>query len=182
MNILREMVSWGKSIALAIAVAVLLNVFVIQPTKVLGSSMQPTLHNEETILISKVTHTLRYEPNYNDIVIIDSRVERDRTLLDDFKENPLFSLLADEGEHDIWVKRVIGKPGDVLEFKDHKVYRNGRALDEPYTKEPMAFTSNQKVVVPEDHVFVMGDNRNNSKDSRMIGSVPIGHVLGKKLF
>ena len=76
-------------------------------------------------------------------------------------------------------KRVIGRPGDTLEFKDGHVWRNGEELQEPYTKDPaMNYSRTTPVVVPEGHVFVMGDNRNHSSDSRFIGPVPVDHVLG----
>ena len=80
--------------------------------------------------------------------------------------------------HNVWVKRVIGKSGDVLEFHDHGVYRNGTRLNEPYVNEPMNFSIEGSFTVPEGTVFVMGDNRNHSSDSRFIGPVPIDHVLG----
>ena len=81
--------------------------------------------------------------------------------------------------NDVWVKRVIGRPGDVLEFKDGHVWRNGEQLQEPYTKDTiMNYTRSTPVTIPEGHVFVMGDNRNHSSDSRFIGPVPVDHVLG----
>ncbi|MCS7461594.1 signal peptidase I [Paenibacillus doosanensis] len=181
-NLGAEIRSWAGSIGAAIVCALLIGIFVIQPTKVMGHSMDPTLHDQQRIFISKLSHTFRYEPKYGDIVIIDSRVDRSRTLMDDIEEHPLISLFTGEGENEIiYVKRVIGKPGDALEFKDHKVYRNGEALDEPYLNETMNYSSNEKLVVPEGHIFVMGDNRNNSKDSRSIGFIPLDHVLGIKL-
>jgi signal peptidase I len=91
-------------------------------------------------------------------------------------------LLNNVDDHQFYVKRLIGKPGDILEFKDHKVYRNGIALQEPYIKEVMNFISDKKWVVPDKYIFVMGDNRNNSNDSRSIGFIPLDHVLGKKFF
>lgn len=185
MKVWKEVFSWTKSIAFALSFAVLLNVFVIQPTKVQGSSMFPTLQNDQTIFISKLTHTFKATPDYNDIVILDSRIDRARTLKDDFLESPLLHLFAaseNDDNHSIWVKRVIGKAGDVLEFKDGSVYRNGEKLDEPYIKEQMMIPQNQTITVPEGHVFVMGDNRNNSKDSRYIGAIPIDHILGKKFY
>jgi len=80
--------------------------------------------------------------------------------------------------HDVWVKRIIGKPGDTITFQDGKVIRNGQLLNETYTKEDMRFYPDKKIVVPADHVYVLGDNRNNSSDSRFIGSIPLNHVLG----
>lgn len=144
--------------------------------------MDPTLHDKERVYVSKLLHTFSYLPNYGDIVIIDSRIDRARTFKDDVLEYPLFQLMTTTAEHNFFVKRVIGKPGDILEFKDHKVFRNGEELNEPYIKELMDYESDKKWVVPDNHIFVMGDNRNNSKDSRMIGYVPLDHIMGKLLF
>ncbi|MDU2183859.1 MAG: signal peptidase I, partial [Negativicoccus succinicivorans] len=72
--------------------------------------------------------------------------------------------------------------GDRLGFRDGHVYRNGRALNEPYINEPMKFNLDGEFIVPEGTVFVMGDNRNHSSDSRYIGPVPIGHVLGNVVY
>ncbi|RAL25753.1 signal peptidase I [Thermoflavimicrobium daqui] len=174
--------SWLLSIATGIIVALLISIFIFQPTEVVGSSMEPTLQPNHRIYISKLPHTFKYEPEYEDIVIIDSRVDRPRTFKDDLRDNFFFNILSGAQDHTIWVKRVIGKPGDVLEFKNNQVYRNGKPINEPYIKEEMMYASDEKIIVPKDHIFVMGDNRNNSRDSREIGPVPIDHVLGKKLF
>jgi len=79
----------------------------------------------------------------------------------------------------VWVKRIIGKAGDKLEFHDGHVYRNGEALQEPYINGTMEYSQKNTITVPEGYVFVMGDNRNHSSDSRFIGPVPVDHVLGK---
>lgn len=179
----KEVRSWVGTIALAFVLTLLIGVFVIQPTKVMGHSMDPTLHDGQRLYVSKLSHTFNYEPAYGDIVIIDSRVDRKRTLLDDLMDHPMFHLFdsAKNDEHIVYVKRVIGKPGDVLTFKDGHVYRNDQELDEPYVAEAMLYTSAQPIVVPEKHIFVMGDNRNHSQDSRQIGFVPLNHVLGIKM-
>jgi signal peptidase I len=144
--------------------------------------MEPTLANSERLFILKWTHTFSITPNYGDIVVIDSRVDRVRTFKDELLDNPFFNFVTHQSDQEIfYIKRVIGKPGDTLEFKNHHVYRNGEALNEPYLKETMLYTSEQSFIVPEDHIFVMGDNRNHSKDSREIGFIPLSHVLGKKL-
>jgi signal peptidase I len=181
MKILYEFWSWIRSIGIAFIIAFCISIFVFQPFKVSGHSMDPTLHNKEFLFVSKFSHTFSYLPNYLDVVIIDSRVDRKRSFKDDILEFPLLQFFRSNMDHTFFVKRVIGKPGDILEFKDHKVYRNGVALQEPYIKETMNYFSNKKWVVPSQHVFVMGDNRNNSMDSRNIGFVPLDHVLGKKL-
>jgi signal peptidase I len=186
MNLKDELFDWSYSIIIAFTCALLINAFLFQPTRVQGSSMEPTLQNDNYLLISKIPHTFGQLPDYEDIVIIDSRVQRERTWKDDLIDPMLTYLtimkVVSDSDHHVWVKRVIGKPGDTLEFKDNKVYRNGIALEEPYTKEPMSYTSDKKVIVPENHVFVMGDNRNNSSDSRYIGTVPKNQVLGKVVF
>ncbi|WP_232697175.1 signal peptidase I [Brevibacillus daliensis] len=175
--------SWTKTIGFSLALAVFINIFVLQTYKVDGHSMDPTLQDQERIFVSKLSHTFAYLPEYGDIVVIDKRVDRTRSLLDDFSENPLVQLLTgSEDEESFWVKRVIGKPGDILEFKKNMVFRNDQPLNEPYIKEMMLYQPDKKIVVPENHVFVMGDNRNNSKDSRAIGVIPLNHVMGKKMF
>jgi signal peptidase I len=180
-KIVSELRSWVSSIGIAFGFSLLIGAFIIQPTNVLGHSMDPTLHNEQRIFVSKISHTFHREPQYSDIVIIDSRVDRERRLIDDLAEHPLITFFTGTDDRSVYIKRVIGKPGDVLEFKDHKVYRNGQPLDEPYLNEQMEYTSTQKITVSANHLFVMGDNRNNSKDSRSIGLIPMDHVLGIKM-
>lgn len=179
-SLLKEVWAWIRSIAAAFVLTILIGMFIFQPTKVLGHSMDPTLHDQQRIYVSKLSHTFRYGPDYGDIVIIDSRVDRPRSLMDDLLEHPLLRLIRGEDDPNMYVKRVIGKPGDVLELKDRKMYRNGQPLDEPYLNEQMQASAPRQWTVPEGHVFVMGDNRNNSRDSRDIGFVPLDHVLGIK--
>ncbi|AQT86079.1 signal peptidase I [Paenibacillus larvae subsp. larvae] len=182
MKIVKEAWSWISALAIAFILALIIGMFVFKPYKVDGQSMEPTLNDSQRIYISKLSHTFSYEPDYGDIVIIDSRLDRKRSIVDDFLENPLISLFRKGKDDFLYVKRVIGKPGDTLELKNHQVFRNGEALNEPYIKEAMREEPDKKWVVPEGHIFVMGDNRNNSKDSRMIGFVPMDHMLGIKMF
>ncbi|WNR46988.1 signal peptidase I [Paenibacillus roseipurpureus] len=174
--------SWFGSIAISFILVVFLGVFVFQSTRVSGHSMDPTLHDSQRVYVSKLSHTFHYEPNYEDIVIIDSRVNLKRTFKNDLMDSPLLSLFVHGDDKHVWIKRVIGKPGDLLEMKDNQLFRNGELLDEPYINEEMRANGNKKWTVPADHIFVMGDNRNNSMDSRVIGFIPIDHVLGKKMF
>lgn len=182
MFLLKILKEWVGTIAISFVLAMIVGIFLIQPYKVDGHSMDPTLHDGERVFVSKLPHTFSYYPKYGDIVIIDSRVDRHRSFMDDVMDNPLFQLVKNTTKHVFYVKRVVGKPGDVLELKDHEVYRNGEKLDEPYVKEAMEESEETSWVVPDGHIFVMGDNRNHSEDSRAIGFIPLDHVMGKKVF
>ena len=187
MKILKEIGSWLLYIAAAFIIASLLNVFVFQITRVQGSSMVPTLNHGDLYVISKIGSVTDSCPDYEDIIVIDSRSTRIRTLGDDFtdilKYNVISSLLNPATEDIYWVKRVIGLPGDKIKMEDGKVYRNGIKLAETYVnpdEKPMY--SGSEVVIPEGYIWVMGDNRNHSTDSRVIGAVPIENVIGKLKF
>lgn len=185
MNIFKEILDWALHIAGAIVTALVIVIFIAQPTHVQGDSMEPTYCHADQILVNKLPHTFGTGYEYGDIVIIDSRVDRVRTLKDDIFETikynlVTYKLLHIEQEH-YWVKRVIGMPGDILEYRDGKLYRNNELLNEPYIKEQMEFFPG-KVTVPEDCLFVMGDNRNVSLDSRYIGFIPMDHVIAKVFF
>lgn len=110
--IIREIYEWLYSIVIALAIAMVIHIFFLQPTRVSGESMVPTLHNGEYLVVEKWDHIFRNEPNYGDIVIIDSRVLYDRTWLDDAVE-PLHNYLAFFDSKlqtkNVWVKQVIGK-------------------------------------------------------------------------
>ena len=184
-DFMHEVLDWLYSIVVALIVAMIIHIFIFVPTRVSGESMYPSLQNGQYLIVSKIGHVLHKDVNYKDIVIIDSRVQRERTWADDVLE-PLDNYLSifshNSQQHNIWVKRVIGKSGDELAFHDGYVYRNGEKLEEAYIKEPMEFSMDGTYVVPEGMVFVMGDNRNHSSDSRFIGAVPLDHVLGTVAF
>lgn len=187
-NIKKELFSWGKACLIGLFFAFLVSALVVQPFTVKGSSMEPTLDGKDMwtsrddgdkVLIFKSGYIVGIDPKYNDIVVIDSRVERERSLTDNFKESPLVNALLDETQgNNYWIKRVIGVEGDKLEYREGTVYRNGEALIEEYVQEEMLYPF-EEVTVPEGHVFVMGDNRNESRDSREIGSIPKENVMGK---
>lgn len=135
--------------------------FFVQISRVVGSSMEPTYHNGNIILVDKVFYK-GGTPSYNDIVVVAYHVSA--------------------GEDQI-IKRVIGLPGDHIEMKDNQLYRNGELLNEDYIREPMANNNDFAYDIPEGKVFVMGDNRNNSVDSRMIGYIDFkDQVVGRVFF
>ena len=107
MKQIKEAANWVLSIACAMILAVLLNAFVFQPTEVLGSSMEPTLHNGEMVFLSKLTHTLNLDLDYGDIVVIDSRIKQNRSWKNDILESPLVQLIFKDKKNlksSFWIK------------------------------------------------------------------------------
>ncbi len=147
---------WFITIFEAILLTIFLIVFVAQSFLVEGYSMEPTLHNGERVMVEKITYHLR-KPKRGEIVIV---------------KNPL-------DKRDKYIKRVVGLPGDLIEINKGSVYINGILLEEDYIAEPVAFWYSHEYLVPEGHVFVLGDNRNHSDDSRRIGPIPYKNVLGR---
>ncbi len=158
----REIYEWLQSIVVALIVCVLMFSFVVRLVDVLGSSMYPTLEEGDKIIVSG----LFYSPKQGDIVV----------------------LQKDSYGDDALVKRIIATEGQTvrIDFDAGVVYVDGEALDEPYTAEPTYERINfsGEVTVPENSVFVMGDNRNHSTDSRdfRIGFVDERNIMGKVYF
>ena len=126
-----------------------------QRIKVESSSMEPTLFSNDYVVVNRLAYKLG-EPHRGDIIV--------------FKFPPDPTQIP-------YIKRVIGLPGDQVQIKSGKVFVNGVLLNEPYLK--VTTNGSGEWTVPEGHLFVMGDNRNNSSDSRSWGWVPLGNVLGK---
>jgi signal peptidase I len=145
---------WVTAIIVALLIAFFIKQFMFAFFQVSGDSMIPTFINGERVLVDKIPYYF-HEPNYGDVIIFHATPTED------------------------YIKRVIGKPGDEIEIKNGNLYRNGQKLSEPYIKEPMNPRQIFKIKVPSDELFVMGDNRNNSKDSREIGPIELHQVIGR---
>ena len=171
-----------RSSLIGVGLAVIILIFVVQPVRISGQSMQPTFRDGEYAILSKLSHTFNRLPEHGDVVAIDPRTNRNRSINDDFMElfkNGIAKIKGNPPSRTIWMKRVIGLPGDTIEFRDGShVFRNGKPLEEPYIVEPMKYQNKHIYTVPDDAIFVLGDNRNHSVDSRYIGCVPINHVVG----
>ncbi len=163
----------------AVALAVLIKALLIQPFEIPSQSMHPTLQVGDRVMVSKVSY-LFGDPGRGDVVVFSppGRVEPDRNLVQVVWHEVREAFgWYDISEADL-IKRVIATGGDRIEIRGNEVWLNGELLNEPYLG---SFTSEENliVVVEEDHLFVMGDNRGRSSDSRVFGVVPGDNVVGK---
>lgn len=171
--------SWLKQIILVVAATIFISVLVIQTYDINDVSMQPTFDPQgNRVLVFLTPYIFNATPDHGDIIIIDSRVDRQRTFIDRFKDSPVISILRREVNEYLWVKRVVGLPGDRVEYNNGRVYRNGEALEEDYISGEMN-EGFAPIIVPEGYVYVMGDNRNRSSDSRQIGPIPVTNIQGR---
>lgn len=168
-------------IVLAFALAILLKTFVIQAFYIPSGSMEPTLLPGDRVLVNKVL----FEADRGDIVVFEnprSGEEPDRGIVDGFLHWLSEGLGFARPENEDFIKRVIGLPGETVEIRRHTVYVDGEALDEPYlTRGAVRSMSDYgPVEVPHDALFVLGDNRGASSDSRFsLGFVPLDKVVGE---
>jgi signal peptidase I len=152
--------SWLRDLTLSVVIAVIVILFLYQPVKVEGTSMMPSLVNQERIFINKFVYRF-------------SKIQRGDTVVFQFPGDPSKS----------YIKRVIGMPGDTVTVDHGTVIVNGKALDEPYVPEENRDThSYPPQVVPADSYYVLGDHRNSSNDSRNWGTVRRGYIYGKAVF
>ena len=175
------------TILIALILSILFSTFVIQVRQVSGKSMIPTLQDGDKCIVSRCSY-LFSKPDYNDIVILDSRVDRTHTIKDDFLDvlshNAITSFFTgnSSNEHVYFIKRVVGLPGDKISFSKGKLVRNDEVIEEPYVYERILKNPTETVVVPEGYVYVLGDNRNDSKDSRQLGCIPYSNIIGKTIY
>jgi signal peptidase I len=146
-----------ETIAPAFVIALLINFFLAQSTYVYGHSMEPNLYTDQRLIVEKVSYKL-HPPRRGDIVVIDI----------DTSDVPL-------------IKRVIGLPGETVTIRDNRVFIGDVPLEEDYL-EDVVQRDYGPTEVPAGHVFVMGDNRGASNDSRYFGAVSFDHVLGRAWF
>ncbi len=152
-NLLRDLIETMVLVTIAfLVVNALIGRFRIEQV-----SMQPNLHEGEYVIVDKVSYAFR-QPERGEIVVL---------------KNP------NPGQPDL-IKRVIGLPGETIDVRGGQVYVNSQPLTEPYIKQPMA-SDYQAKELQAGQYFVMGDNRNNSEDSRIFGARPAGDIVGRAL-
>jgi signal peptidase I len=159
---MRAALLWLRDLVLSVVVAVIVILFMYQPVKVEGTSMMPTLEDQERIFINKFIYRLGV-----------GEIERGDMIVFYFPHDPSKS----------YIKRVIGLPGDQVRVDRGRVSVNSGVLEESYVPDEFRDTySAPAVTVPEGHYYVLGDHRSSSNDSRSWGTVPRRFVYGKAVF
>lgn len=156
--LIKDIVELIKSILIAVIAAVLIITFVFETVSVDGQSMLPTLNHKDRLIVEKVSYYFR-KPDVGDIVV--------------------FKYPADTREK--FIKRVVAVAGDKVRIENNKLYVNDKEIDEPYLNEKIINGFYNEAVVPENTIFVLGDNRNYSRDSRFpdVGFISNKLVVGK---
>ncbi|MFV1970618.1 MAG: signal peptidase I [Acidimicrobiia bacterium] len=169
-------------IAAALLIAVLIKTFLFQAFWIPSSSMENTLQIYDRVLVSKLSYEFS-DIALGDVIVFDDPRAGFEQPDEDSLERAIRNLKESIGlvtPQSEFIKRVIGVPGDVVQGRDGAVFVNGVRLDEPYLKNPDApIPPFDPVDVPEGSLFVMGDNRRASQDSRFFGPIPIDDVVGK---
>jgi signal peptidase I len=149
---LRELV---EAVLPALVIVLVINIFLAQATRVEGQSMEPTLHNNQRLIIEKVSYYF-HPPERGEIIV----------------------LRRHGSSGDPLIKRVVGLPGETIAIHDGRVYINDQPLEESYLAQTTLGAMPARLV-PEEHVFVMGDNRGASNDSRAFGVVSFDDIIGR---
>ncbi len=156
---LRNVAEWLAIAGGALLVAFLIKTFLLQAFYIPSLSMAPTLKVNDRVLVNKLSYDL-HDVNRGDLVVFESPPNEGSQTKD-------------------LIKRVIGLPGETVESREGQIYINGQVLQEPYLQPDITTGPMEKVTVPADHIWVMGDNRANSRDSRFFGAIPEDLVIGR---
>ena len=158
----RTVLEWAAVIGGGILIALVVEAFLVQAFWIPSPSMVPTLEVGDRVLVNKLSYKLH--PVHHGDVVVFSR--------------PKLEGGGDDNIKDL-IKRVIAVGGDTIEARDGQVYVNGRLIDEPYLPNGTRTDSLPRQTVPKDRVFVMGDNRTDSQDSRFFGPIPVDTIVGR---
>ena len=156
---LRNVVEWVLIAGGALLVAFIIKTFLFQAFYIPSLSMAPTLKVNDRVLVNKLSYDL-HDVHRGDLVVFESPPNEGSQTKD-------------------LIKRVIGLPGETVESRDGHILINGQVLQEPYLGPDVTTGPVEKITIPPDHLWVMGDNRPNSRDSRFFGAIPESLVIGR---
>jgi signal peptidase I len=196
----KDILEWIECIIIAVVLALLIRYFVGTPTIVQQRSMYPNLQQGDRLILNRLSRTFNKEPERFDIITFEAPSKTSYRADEVDLSNPVaeyaneptnlfskFTYYVLEWNKTSYIKRVIGMPGDYIKIENGKVYLNGEELDESaYLKDDVTTDASgdnyfKELKVPEGYVFVMGDNRAESGDSRRFGCIPINKIEGKVL-
>ena len=182
----RAVIETALLVGLAILIAVLLRAFVAQAFRIPSSSMEPQLLVGDRVVVSRLAYDA-HAPRRGDIVVFDCPpgagcpdAPDDALPVRAFK-TVAEALLLRQPEVEEFIKRVIGLPGETIEGRDGAVYVDGHKLIEPYLPAGTLTSDFGPIVVEDGHLWVMGDNRGNSADSRVFGQIEQDSIVGRAI-
>jgi signal peptidase I len=161
----------------ALIVAVLVKSFLIQVFWIPSGSMEETLQIGDRVIVNKLAYRIG-DPGRGDVVVFEPETFEAESLVTKVSRNLLESVGLRTPESDL-IKRVIGLPGETIEIVDSRVLIDNAALEEPYLAPGLSMRDFGPELVPADSYFVMGDNRNSSRDSRVFGAIERGRIVGR---
>ncbi|WP_353117210.1 signal peptidase I [Nitratidesulfovibrio sp.] len=168
------LLEYVEALVVAFALAMLIRTFVVQAYKIPSGSMLETLQIGDHLLVNKFSYGVKL-PFTHKVVLPVGDPQRGDIIVFEYPGDPSID----------YIKRIVGQPGDVIEVRNKQLYRNGEAVQEAYIRHSQpgivmpVRDSFGPVTVPEGHYFAMGDNRDDSQDSRFWGFVPRGAIRGK---
>jgi signal peptidase I len=168
----------------AVAVTLVVKAVLAQAFYIPSASMEPQLRERDRVVVSRTAYRL-HDPHRGDVIVFPSPAvpAEDEGLVEGLLHDVLESVaLRDPGDREL-IKRVIGLPGETIEGREGAVWIGGQPLVEPYLPAGVVTADFGPLQVPPDHVFVLGDNRGNSHDSRFpdIGAIPVDSIVGRAI-
>lgn len=182
-KVIREIRGWILSIVGAFFIAMLVNTKVFAMVQVQQSSMENTLFSNQRLILDKLSYNF-VEPKKGDIIVFLENEEKGNIFDETLRTiDNMASILKNSDDSNLLVKRVIGVPGDKIDIKNGYVYVNGEKLEEQYVKgETISGVFKLPTKIGENKLFVLGDNRVVSKDSRKFGLIDFKQVEGKAIY
>ncbi len=193
----KDIIEWIVCILIAFILALLIRYYIGTPTIVKMSSMWPTLQQNQRLILNRWTRTTNQMPERGDIITFEAP-SKIHVFEDEYNSSDVIAKYENEPTNffskfvynvleigkESYIKRVIGLPGDHIQIKDGKVYLNGSELDEPYLQDDVTTKMIHQglfsdLIVPDNCVFAMGDNRDHSTDCREFGCIPLEKIEGK---
>lgn len=191
-NTTKEIIEWIACILIAIILALIVRYFIITPTIVQQSSMFPTLKTDERLILNRIARG--NIPKRGEIITLEApskkniniNINNPVAIYDEYSQNIIskFMYYILEIGKTSYIKRVIGLPGEHVKIENGQVYINGEKLEENYLQNGIITPEGKinDIIVPNGYVFVLGDNRQSSTDSREFGCIPISKIEGKAIF